>query len=89
VSNRDSLKQTIHVKSGTNEKLIEAKRKIRKLKEDEYWKQVYILLSFFFFLLVCLYVFNKRIPIITLVWRIISKIIEISTSFFNKESHKI
>eukprot|EP01080_Neovahlkampfia_damariscottae_P002980 gene2980-4990_t len=43
MTNRESLKKTIHTKSGTNEKLIESKRKIRNLKEKEYWKQTYIL----------------------------------------------
>jgi hypothetical protein len=72
--NRESINNFVNTKTNTLEDLEKTRKLLRDIKWNEKKNIYYKYLSFLFFILVVIYVINKRIPFITLFFFILNKI---------------
>lgn len=78
------LKSTIISKTDLHSSLDQSAYEIKKIQQQEYWHYVQTMAAFYIFILVCIYIINKRLPILTLLYRVVSYVLSKLLGLFGK-----
>lgn len=83
MKSRDVLNKTFNTKNDLNESLKLSNIELKRIQENEYWNYFYTCAAFTFFFLVFIYIFNKRIPILSILIRFFHLFISILKYFIS------